>query len=258
MRQLVIISGASGGFGRAFALSISNNKIPLFPLSNTKYVLLGRNIQSTNETKELLLNQQDGCEDQVSVMQMDLSNVDNVKNQTKDLLDKYNGVYDRVLLLNNAGDIGELKYVHELSEDLNLVQDHMTVNVTSCFIINSLFLDTFKSIDKIIVNVSSLLSTVPMSCWSLYCTSKSARKMMHEVIAREHKEKLRVLNYQPGPLEGTNITQKIKTSGMSDEETQKAFSNMTYISTSDSADKLCKILSDDTFENGSSIDYFDE
>ena len=81
--------------------------------------------------------------------------------------------------------------------------------------------------------------------------------MLHEVIAMEHKEHLRVLNYQPGPLEGTDMSRKIAHDGMSDSESQKNFDAMKYISVNDSARMLVKILQEDSYKSGASIDYFD-
>jgi hypothetical protein len=81
--------------------------------------------------------------------------------------------------------------------------------------------------------------------------------MIHEVIAKEHKQKLRVLSYQPGPLEGTDMSTAIIKGGMSDPDVQKTFNEMKYVGVNVSAKKLVGILQQDSYGNGSSIDFFD-
>jgi short-subunit dehydrogenase len=145
VRRLAIISGSSGGFGRAITLALSQSEKPLFPIAETKYVLLSRNVEGMQETKSKLLEQcGKGYEDNVSIVRVDYSQIENMKNTISQLLEQERQKqYEHVILIHNAGTLGALKYVHELANSTDLVQEHMTVNITSCYVLNSLFLASF-------------------------------------------------------------------------------------------------------------------
>jgi sepiapterin reductase len=94
----------------------------------------------------------------------------------------------------------------------------------------------------------------------MYCTSKAARRMLCQVIAKEQKQ-VRVLNYQPGPLEGTGMSNQIMGDGMHYREHMKYYEeldkNKKWVKCEDSANALVHLLDENEFQSGQDVDYYD-
>ena len=77
------------------------------------------------------------------------------------------------------------------------------MNLTSVFLLTSLFLQTFGNgtIECHIINISSGAAHNAYDGWSNYSTTKSARHMLHQVIALEEDPNIiKSLNFKPGIL----------------------------------------------------------
>jgi short-subunit dehydrogenase len=106
---------------------------------------MSRNIEAMCETKKQVLDQ---CgptfENHVSVIRADFSQIECLKTALTEVFElEKQTPYEQTILINNAGSLGELKFAHELADSTNLVNDHMTENVTACYVLNSIFLATF-------------------------------------------------------------------------------------------------------------------
>ncbi|XP_074141638.1 sepiapterin reductase-like [Sminthopsis crassicaudata] len=109
----------------------------------------------------------------------------------------------RLLLINNAGSLGDpSKGIIDLTDPAE-VNDYWMLNVTSALCLTSGVLRTFppsSNLGRIVVNISSQFALKPTKSWALYCMGKAARDMMFKVLAAEEPD-VRVLSYAPGPLD---------------------------------------------------------
>lgn len=194
--QLVIITGATRGFGRSLALSFSR-------LSRSKdihFVLSGRDVSGLHAAKAELLACRaavpgcvPGCgEIRVDVVVADLADMDALPAATEQLLLHIptaatgESKYDSAVLVNNAGSLGELACLGlsgepDGSRRLRSIVDNMNLNVSSTIHITSEFIRKVAAAREggcmlggttFIVNVSSLCAVQPFDSWGLYCTGK--------------------------------------------------------------------------------------
>lgn len=167
----------------------------------------------------------------------------------------------KVVLVNNAGSTGDLsKKVQDYT--VEEIQAYTDLNVTSYISIITGFIRLFNkyaSVTMTIVNISSLLAVQALPNWGLYATGKAARYMLLKVIAKEEPS-IRTLSYSPGPLD--NPMQKTVRETLADDEQKKLYTKMAnegqLVKMEDSALKLYQLISQDKFESGSHIDYYDE
>jgi sepiapterin reductase len=273
IKNLFIITGASTGFGRSLCKQFSQST--MFPLSQTRFVLLSRDMNGMNETRRLMLGEEDNeqYKNHIELISCDLSILDGLTQTMQQQVfppdsqqQQQQQEYNNVMLIHNAGSLGPLHYVHELTDDLPVVRETVDMNITASFSVFSNFLKYTNQLSynkRWIINISSLLAVVPFESWSLYCVTKSARKMLCEVIAKENvtDSKLKVLSYQPGPLKGTNMSKTILNDGMSHKANETYYKELEksdkYVNCDDSASKLVSFLIKDDFESGSSVDYYD-
>jgi benzil reductase ((S)-benzoin forming) len=111
-----------------------------------------------------------------------------------------NGEVDEVVLINNAGWLGEVKPIGELqSENIQRINE---INITAPFILINSFLSQLKSFGgkKTIINISSGAAQYPIKSWGGYCASKAAIDMFSRVIKEEHPE-IAVMSIAPGVVD---------------------------------------------------------
>lgn len=145
-----LITGASSGFGKDFAIKISK---------------LGYDIVAVARSKEKLEELKDEVETSLQIEVMDLSDKENVYKLHK----KYSGEID--LLINNAG-FGECGRFDktDLDKEINMID----LNVTSLHILTKLFYTDFVKKDKgQILNVASIAAFQPGPLMATYYASKS-------------------------------------------------------------------------------------
>jgi benzil reductase ((S)-benzoin forming) len=107
---------------------------------------------------------------------------------------------DEVVLINNAGWLGEVKPVGELKNDN--IQRINDINVTAPFMMMNSFLSQLNGFNgrKTIVNISSGAAQYPIKSWGGYCASKAAIDMFSRVIKEEHPE-ITVMSIAPGVVD---------------------------------------------------------
>ena len=145
--------------------------------------------------------------------------------------------------------------------------------------------DTSSSNDKSplvrIVNISSICALDPFPTVSIYCAGKAGRDMFHNVLAKENssksdanndsesdggalsnneKQRYKVLNYAPGPCD-TEMTDVLSDCPVLDGGLHEYFKTSKIenklVRPEETAKKLVGILTEDTFESGTHIDYYD-
>jgi len=181
--------------------------------------------------------------------------------------------------INNHGSLGQLTSIDKLP--LSKIRTEIDLNVTSVIILSTLFVRDFikktevifeilgkRNTTTTIVNISSLAAIKPFHSWGLYCVGKSARDMLHNIIATENSDKIggdgrpviTTLNYAPGPLD-TDMQKEIRET-CDHESTRNYFMDMKkdgkLVDPHQSAKKLVTLLENNTFESGSHVDYFDQ
>lgn len=157
---MVIVTGVSRGFGKAIA--------EYFLAEGVQVLGIGRS--ATIEHPNF------------SFLECDLSDLNAVKQLTlKDLPDS-------VTLINNAGILGKIDRLADLSEsDIDKV---FTVNVSAVAVLTQKVYQTISDKNNFtLVNISSGSANRAIPSWSSYCASKAALNMLTETFYAEEKER---------------------------------------------------------------------
>ena len=248
-----IISGASSGLGREMAVQFAKEWSNAS--SKSELVLIARNLSGLEETRRLV---QEECKDiHVSLIQADLSNLDTISFTCGKALEGFDpSKHKQLLLVHNAGVLGDITRPVSQQQDPRPLTDMMTLHVTSMWLLTAKAISTAKGIASVFVlNISSLLSSVPMAGLASYSLTRAARNMFIKTLCLENTEKFRAFTYTPGACD-TGMYDDI-TNKVCFEESKKMLEGMQLLKSPDSIQKLIKIIKDDKFENGAVIDYYD-
>ena len=173
------------------------------------------------------------------------------------------------VVIHNAGTLGDLsRPLSQMvtSTDENNVSAFYLTNVVAMQLLTAKLLHWAKTMHNytssrtVIVNVSSLLAVEPFPYWSLYAPVKAARDMLLRVAAlEEDSERIKTLNYAPGPLD--NSMQENVISTISDRKQRDAYKNMKengkLVKEEASAHVLLHVINTNAFKSGDHVDYFD-
>ncbi|XP_007523740.1 sepiapterin reductase [Erinaceus europaeus] len=168
----------------------------------------------------------------------------------------------RLLLINNAGTLGDVSKGFVDLADSAEVNDYWALNLTSTLCLTSNILKAFQDspgLHKTVVNISSLCALQPFKGWALYCAGKAARDMMFQVLATEEPS-VRVLSYAPGPLD-TDMQHTARETSVDPElrlRLQELKTKGELVDCGLSAQKLLNLLQKDTFKSGAHVDFYDE
>lgn len=107
----------------------------------------------------------------------------------------------KIVLINNAGDVGELVKLGGL-DNTKLVNDYHINLVSPSILINN-FMNTYRdhTAEKQIINVSSGAGKTPIDTWSAYCAAKAGLDMFSRVLATEQELSptgFKVFSIEPG------------------------------------------------------------
>ncbi|NWR07151.1 SPRE reductase, partial [Paradoxornis webbianus] len=166
-----------------------------------------------------------------------------------------------ILFLTPAGSLGDISKSFLDLTDLQEIDAYFSFNISSALCLTSTALSAFggrPGCSRTVVNVSSLCALEPFPSWALYCAGKAAREMLFRVLALEEPG-LRVLNYAPGPLD-TDM-QLLARSRTADPGLRQRFQRLQeegqLIQCSVSAQKLLRLLQEDSFPSGAHVDFYD-
>ena len=148
-------------------------------------------------------------------MNFDLSNTSELQECSRLLFlesIQHSVVYAATLYINNAGTLGDLKYIGKDSSSALEISNYLQTNLTSnIYLVDQLMSFYFNkqlNTDCIrVANISSLAAIQATVSWSLYSTVKAAKEMFFNTLALENVQNpaVKVLNYAPGPLD-TNVS----------------------------------------------------
>ncbi len=173
---MVIITGVSGGIGKALA---------------EQYLQDGETVIGLGRNNTLV-------HDRYRFVQIDLSDRDEV-----DKLDLALGAQDSVTLINNAGMIGTIERVSE--QERYDGGEVMALNTVAPMLLSHKLLRELPlNVPVTIVNISSGAALRPIAAWAAYCASKAALNMFSEVLYQEEKERgrtIRVYAVAPGVVD---------------------------------------------------------
>jgi benzil reductase ((S)-benzoin forming) len=216
MKTLYFITGTSSGIGYALANHILENETDLrvHGISRKRLIHHKNYIHHTLDLSDL----------------EDVNNFfDGLKISKKEALE-----IQKVVLINNAGTLGEVGYVGKL-DNKDIVRT-MTINTLSPFLLMNEFLKKFGAekyinaerefmpIEKVIINVSSGAAKRPIDGWSSYCASKAGLNLFSEVIKEEEKilsQNTQIFNVSVGVVD-TDMQAQIRKTKQND------FSNVEY------------------------------
>lgn len=148
---------------------------------------------------------------------VDLSDVTSLANQADTFFPTLEAPR-RLVLINNAGTLGPVKYLGDL-DDSSIVT-LFNLNVTAPTLLMNAFIRRYRAVqaEKIIINVSSGAGKYPVDGWSGYCASKAALDMVSQVAAQESElrnEGFRIFALAPGVVD-TAMQDHIRTADAAD------------------------------------------
>ncbi len=171
--QYYFITGTSRGIGKALA----------------ERALQEENVQVIGVSRQQSIEHE-----RYSHHSLDLSDVGNLGSKAEALFTELSDA-ERIVLINNAGTLGDVKYFGSIADDK--IDQLFSLNVTAPAILMNHFIRAYQTIkaERIIINISSGVSQYPVDGWSGYCASKAALDMLSEVAALE-LEKQGVRNFR--------------------------------------------------------------
>jgi sepiapterin reductase len=168
-------------------------------------------------------------------------------------------------LVNNAGAIGPVAPISSDTVSLDSISRAATLNYVVPAFFASEFVRRFSSAPSVlrltVAHVSSLWAVRAQSRFAAYCSSKAGIEMFMRVLAEEQLQRVRVLNYAPGPLD-TDMQLALRSAPELDEASRKMFLDMKegskLVDPAASAKKLARLVIEELFESGSHVDFYDE
>ena len=194
MKSLLILTGHTKGLGKAILERF-------LALDNIRIVAVSRSILNLQDPK-------------LTEVQLDLSDLDALESRLPALFPT--GEFDKVILINNAGKIGEIKPVGKLQP--KAIQGVMNLNLLAPIILTNGFVEAYSGSksEKLICTISSGAAHKPLAGWSEYCTGKAGLAMFSKVAAEDLKEKgFRVFSLAPGIID-TELQADIRKADPSD------------------------------------------
>lgn len=200
MNKTAIITGVSRGLGKALAEA--------FLEADYKVIGIGR--------------QADISHANFSFLQLDLGDHAAVEAFKLPEIDA-----DEVILINNAGILGEVKRVSATESDH--AGQVMQVNVVAPMQLTAKAARLCgDSIPFTLVNISSGAGKRPIPSWAAYCASKAALDLFSETFLLEERElgrNTRVYAFAPGVVD-TDMQQNIRTTDASDFSSVETFRDL--------------------------------
>ncbi|CAM9190860.1 unnamed protein product [Ectocarpus fasciculatus] len=292
-RFLLLVTGASRGFGRCVAEEFVRQVAPANPVD---LVLVARSETGLESATDSLNDIAASISAPGGVVvrkePLDLADLDHFEANLEGVFSRIDPTrYSRAVLVNNAGSLGHISFANELPS-LSSFRSEMDFNITSALWLSSRFTAIFGAkrpnpspgnsgtlgesgadVDKhgaitaapasadmahnvsnnIVVNISSLAALQPFESWGGYSSGKAARDI--RVLATEQASigGLKVLNYAPGPM-NTDMSREIRSADQFEEEVQSG----KLIDARVSAAKCVRLALHGTFASGSHVDFFDE
>jgi|LauGreDrversion4_2_1035121.scaffolds.fasta_scaffold05203_3 benzil reductase ((S)-benzoin forming) len=200
MKSLYIVTGSHTGLGKSLVTNL---------LKDNNNLVIG------------ISRHNDIVHPQFQFISLDLSDVESVKQFSFPNIQDFKNV----VLINNAGIIGEITSLEKVS--IENIESIMTVNYMAVMILASLFIKTYQEakVQKTIITISSGAATSPYPSWANYCASKAAIEMLMKCIVEEQKNKefpISAFAIAPGVVD-TGMQQQIRNTDISEFEFKPKF-----------------------------------
>ena len=148
--------------------------------------------------------------DSLTEIALDLSDLDVLEASLSEIFPT--GDFEKVVLINNAGWIGEVKPVGKLQPPE--IRKAMNLNLVAPMILTDAFVKTYSelNVQKTICNISSGAASKPMAGWAEYCSGKAGLAMFSKVTAADlNAQGFEVFAVAPGIVD-TEMQAEIRTS----------------------------------------------
>lgn len=301
-RLCLLVTGASRGLGRSIARICVARAASLASKQDDKkmivdVVLVARSAEGLRETQRLVALEASNSENNNTIVNvhpvsMDLGNLSSLEESLRnDLLPVMTNIWSAAnssandstdpqitshfVFFNNAGSLGPIGPCTKVSS-LQDIQSTIDLNVSSALYLSatlfSHWIESHRSLSQqhsattTVVNISSLVAVQPFATLALYSAGKAARDAYHQALALEHSdnESVRVLNYAPGPLETTDMTEEIRNAPDLSADLKPHYAKV-LVEPDDSARVLADLVlqqrnNDDkepSFKSGDHVDYYD-
>jgi benzil reductase ((S)-benzoin forming) len=193
-KSLLILTGHSQGLGKAL-LDLFLQK------ENFEIIGISRNILGLQSPR-------------LKELSLDLADLDLVENHLDSIFPI--GQFEEIILVNNAGSIGEIKRVGQLNP--KRFQALFNLNMLAPAMLTNAFISRYDNVNsiKIVCNISSGAAHKPLEGWSGYCSSKAGLAMFTGVCQKENEETgIRFFSLAPGIID-TAMQTKIRESAAED------------------------------------------
>lgn len=221
--KIAYVTGSSRGIGNAIVHELLLNDYKVFGISRTN------TIEHPN----------------FEFIELDLGNISAVKNF------QFNPSASDVVLINNAGTIGEIKPLGSVSDDS--IEKVANINIVAPQILMNRFISRYQSEVKNghILNISSGAGKYPIDAWATYCASKAAIDL-YSLTAQDEWTNRDIKNWHihsvaPGVVD-TEMQKEIRNSNPDDFKLHAKFESLkeeAKLSTpSVVARKICKIIAE--------------
>jgi benzil reductase ((S)-benzoin forming) len=193
-KSLLILTGHSQGLGKAL-LDLFLQK------ENFEIIGISRNILGLQSPR-------------LKELSLDLADLDLLENHLDSIFPI--GQFEEIILVNNAGSIGEIKRVGQLNP--KRFQALFNLNMLAPAMLTNAFISRYDNVNsiKIVCNISSGAAHKPLEGWSGYCSSKAGLAMFTGVCQKENEETgIRFFSLAPGIID-TAMQTKIRESAAED------------------------------------------
>lgn len=183
MEKIIIITGGSKGIGKGIIAAYQANNYRIFSISRTK----------------------GNFENEITQFIADLSDERAVNGVWPLIFNQIDqNRIERIVLINNAGTLGEIGRLENLSSDN--ITSAVRLNIITPLLLTSSFISFTKGWtgDKKVINISSGAAQNPYYGWSVYCSSKAALDMMTKVVAAEQdvvENGVKIIAIYPGVVD---------------------------------------------------------
>tara|TARA_A100001011_G_C13971115_1_gene699317 strand:- start:17 stop:706 length:690 start_codon:yes stop_codon:yes gene_type:complete len=212
-KTLIIITGTSSGIGKELRLILSKD-----------YKFDLQVFHSRTKNNEYIEDKKN------KFFYGDLENFSSIWFDNYDL-----SKFTTIVFVNNASTIEPIDKFKNISIDS--LNKSISINILATAKIAQCLINLKQKNAKLILfNISSGASTHPVDGWSSYCLTKSATKMMLDVISLENEEVL-VAHHDPGIVD-TNMQRKIRASNQNQMDNIEYFKTAELEETNEAAEKI--------------------
>lgn len=250
-RTFCVVSGASRGIGRCFAVELSKKFA-----SGSHLLLIARNEKQLEEVKQEVETATNGLVS-VTIAALDLQQPN--EEVLRNLLKEGGQSYPLAICVHNVGTVGDIERFASTESDVNKWNTYFQVNLFNVILLNNLFLAaTGTAASRLVVNVTSLCAIEAMSSLSYYCTGKAAREMFFRVLAAEEPQ-VTVLNYSPGMVD-TDMAEELRTKAADEglkRHAQETFEKKALITPLQTTQRMISVVEGGQYKSGDHVDYYD-